>query len=145
MPIGPRYDHLYVGDVPPVPTMPFPPAYPPGFGVPQPNLPVWNPGDAKPPAQEDTELMKFLLAQEPKPAEEATTMTVWMIWVTDADPNSEIWLLDAWDEDSIQANREGWTEKVENAFDTYGGAYVRVAKTTVDFDKVRAAFEPVEV
>ena len=142
MAVGPPYNPLFVGDVPPVPVMPFPPSYPPGFKVPEPQWRVTNPGTLlKPPP--DPFLEQLLGAMYPESAN--TKMTRWMIWVTDADPNSEIWLLEVWDEDSIQANREGWTEKVEEAFNVYGGAFVRVTKTTVDFDKVRAAFEPVDV
>ncbi|UDL16341.1 hypothetical protein SEA_ZOOMAN_57 [Microbacterium phage Zooman] len=144
MPIGPRYDHLYVGDVPPVPTMPFPPSYPPGFGVPQPNRPVWNPGEVKPPATPEQAdwIEKFLLAD----MKDKTTMTVWMIWVTDGtDPSRTTWLEAAWDDDSISLNREGWDEAVKDAYSNHGGANVRITRTEVDFDKVRAAFEPVDV
>ena len=41
--------------------------------------------------------------------------------------------------------REGWDEAVEEAYTLYGGGNVRVTRTSVDFDKVRAAFEPVDV
>lgn len=73
------------------------------------------------------------------------SMDVLMIWVTDENPDSEIWLLEAWDNDSIAGNQEGWEEAVQKAYEVYGGANVRITKTTVDFDKVQAAFQPVDI
>lgn len=104
-----------------------------------PNLP-YPPGDWwNPPAQPRPSVFDGFLPKR------ATRMDIWMIWVTDTDPDSEIWLLEAWDDDSIQSNHEGWDDKVKEAFETYGGEFVRITKTSVDFDKVRAAFEPMEV
>lgn len=133
MPIGPPYNPLFVGDVPPVPVMPFPPAYPPGLRVPEPMKPSPDPFTKQ--------LLRALLS-----GSEHTTMDVWMIWVTDgSDPSRTTWVEAAWDDDSISMNREGWDEAVEEAYTLYGGGNVRVTRTSVDFDKVRAAFEPVDV
>lgn len=143
MAVGPPYNPLFVGDVPPVPVMPFPPSYPPGFKVPEPQWRVTNPGTLlKPPP--DPFLEQLLGAMRPE--SETSKMTVWMIWVTDgSDPSGTIWLEAAWDDDSVSTNREGWDEEVAAAFRKHGGNNVRITKSNVDFDKVQSAFEPVDV
>lgn len=143
MAVGPPYNPLFVGDVPPVPVMPFPPSYPPGFRAPEPQRRI-PPCDVKPPATPEQAdwIEKFLLAD----MKDKTTMTVWMIWVTDgSDPSGTIWLEAAWDDDSVSTNREGWDEEVAAAFRKHGGNNVRITKSNVDFDKVQSAFEPVDV
>lgn len=133
MAVGPPCAGLNVGDVPPGPAMPFPPAYPTVFRVPEPMKPSPDPFTEQ--------LLRAMLS-----GSEHTTMDVWMIWVTDgSDPSRTTWVEAAWDDDSISMNREGWDEAVEEAYTLYGGGNVRVTRTSVDFDKVRAAFEPVDV
>lgn len=73
-------------------------------------------------------------------------LDVWMIWATDpSDPSGVIWLADAWDQDTVDNNREGWEEAVETARQTHGGGNVRISVTSVNFDALRAAFNPVRV
>lgn len=71
-------------------------------------------------------------------------MTVWMIWATN-DEGVSIWLVAAWDDDTISDNREGWLEEIEKAEKEHGGRNIRITKTSVNFDKVQAAFMPTEI
>lgn len=75
-----------------------------------------------------------------------STMDIWMVWARDgSDPEGILWLETAWDDDLVSGNPDGWQAEVEKAYSEWGGNNVRVTKTTVDFDKVSAAFEPTEV
>ncbi len=72
-------------------------------------------------------------------------MDVWMIWVTDEqDPAGTIWLEEAWDDDVVGGNPNGWAQKVSELAAEYGGQNIRIIKTSVNFDKIKAAFEPTE-
>jgi hypothetical protein len=74
------------------------------------------------------------------------SMDIWMIWARDsADPQNVIWLEEAWDDDSVGNNPDGWREAVDKAYERFGGANVRITRSTVNFDKVQAAFEPAQV
>lgn len=87
----------------------------------------------------ETTVLKPVVAPRPDYA-------VYMIWVRDpSDPSGTAWLVDAWDEGSIDENRGGWTDAQEDAIKKYGGANVRVARTLVDYDAVLKSFEPADV
>lgn len=69
-----------------------------------------------------------------------------MLWVCDpSDPAQVYWLEEAWDDDSIQSNSEGWEEAKTKAYTAYGPECVRIVVTTVDMDDIRRAFEPTRV
>jgi hypothetical protein len=71
---------------------------------------------------------------------------IYMIWVRHpSDPSGTAWLVDAWDEGSIDENRGGWTDAQEDAIKKYGGANVRISRTLVDYDAVLKSFEPADV
>ena len=74
------------------------------------------------------------------------TLDVWMIWATDpSDPAGVIWLVDAWDQDTVENNQEGWDEAVEKAWAEHGGGNVRISVTSVDYAALEASFKPVKV
>ena len=64
--------------------------------------------------------------------------TIWtaLEWESDAP-----WMLDAWDEYSIDGNASGWDEALEKAKDEAGGQPVRVLKFIVDYEQVQKAFQ----
>lgn len=65
-------------------------------------------------------------------------MDIYMLWASDGDV---LWLVDAWDDDTIAENHSGWTEKISQAEKDYGPSNVRIIKATVNFDSIRKAFE----
>lgn len=66
-------------------------------------------------------------------------MDVRMIW--QRDPSSGIlWLIDAWDDDSIMENADGWESALSKASE--GDVDVRVVIATVDLDLIEKAFQP---
>lgn len=80
-------------------------------------------------------------------------MEIFMIWARDM-KYGHMWLLDAWDSDSMEDNHSGWLEAQakHKEIEQEENMEVRVIRTTVDFGGVRAAFEapvvssgPVEV
>lgn len=71
-------------------------------------------------------------------------MKVWMIWAYE--PYSDhYWLVDAWDDDSVMENNDGWEEAKKKAYEDHGPEEVRITTTTVDIDKVAKAFKPQDV
>ncbi len=66
-------------------------------------------------------------------------MLIYTIWVNDRAEFDEAWMLDAWDEFTIDANSEGWDEVVEKAKSAF--EEVRVIPVEVDIEKARHAFE----
>ena len=73
-------------------------------------------------------------------------MDIYMIWATDGyAPSPGYWLVEAWDDDTVSENNEGWQEAVDKAYADHGPKNVRITKATVDFDKVLAAFTPVDI
>lgn len=70
-------------------------------------------------------------------------MDVYMIWVTDS--SGIMWLVEAWDDDSIMSNSDGWEAALAKAEQEHGARFVRVAKTHVDIDAIAESFQPVEV
>lgn len=71
-------------------------------------------------------------------------MKLHLIWAQDT-LSSDPWLIEAWDEESIDSNLEGWHAALNKAADGHGGLNVRVTTTVVDYDKVLAAFQPIDV
>lgn len=65
-------------------------------------------------------------------------MDIYMIWAADGNFH---WLVDAMDDDSIQANDSGWLELKQQAYDDHGYENIRIIKATVDMDAVEAAFK----
>lgn len=72
-------------------------------------------------------------------------MKIFLIWASDGNPQQNIGLVDAWDADTIEENREGWEDTLAKAYEDHGPANVRVTTTDVNFDRVQLAFEPFEV
>lgn len=69
-------------------------------------------------------------------------MIIWMIWAAAAGVSPlELTLVDAWDDDAVSGNREGWENALTVAADMCGAENIRVVKTSVDFDGVLKAFE----
>lgn len=70
-------------------------------------------------------------------------MDIYMIWASEIEPNGvrSCWLIDAWDDDSVSGNREGWKQAVDKAQAEHGYDNVRIVKGSVDMDAVRNAFE----
>lgn len=65
-------------------------------------------------------------------------MDVYQIWAQEAE---FFWLVDAWDDDSIQANRSGYEAALKKAYDAHGAENIRVIRTVIDFGAVTKAFE----
>ena len=55
------------------------------------------------------------------------------------------WLVDAWDEYSIDGNPEGFDEAVKRAQQQSTAGRIRVITTLLNYEKVLAAFEPTEI
>ncbi len=73
-------------------------------------------------------------------------MDIWMIWAMDPTDTSEtVWLVDAWDDESMVSNHDGWVEAIAKAESEFGARYVRIAKTTVNLDPIVSSFRPVVV
>lgn len=66
-------------------------------------------------------------------------MLIYMIWVNNRAEFDEAWMLDAWDEFTIEANPQGFDEAVKKAKSEH--AEVRVIPVHVDIAKVQHAFE----
>ena len=62
-------------------------------------------------------------------------ISVSMIWALETGFDSAPWLVDAWDEFSIDENNEGWLEALRKA----GAAseVIKVITTTVDYGRVQ--------
>ncbi len=71
-------------------------------------------------------------------------MKIWMIWAED-ESDSHKWLIDAWDDDGVVENPEGWEEAKKKAYKAHGPESVRILTTDVDMDKVNKAFHPMDV
>lgn len=65
-------------------------------------------------------------------------MDIYLIWATDGDA---IWLVGAWDDDSVAENNEGYREEVKRHQADYGHDNVRVVKASIDFDAVARTFQ----
>lgn len=76
---------------------------------------------------------------------EKNAMDIWMIWAVSSDEANDAWLVAAWDDESVMGNREGWLEAVADAEEEHGGRFVRITKTSVDYDAVLEAFLPPRV
>ena len=124
-------DGMYIGDVPP--TTPYIAPYispypwaPPYRGVPAPN----------------TTPKESLVADD---GNEPDLIEVLTIWVREpSDPDGIVWLLNAFDADTVENTTSAWEEKLQEAYKTYGGENVRVVKTTMNYDKIVASFKPTE-
>jgi len=66
-------------------------------------------------------------------------MLIYMIWVNNRAEFDEAWMVNAWDEFTIDANPQGWEEAVSKAKSEH--AEVRVIPVQVDITKVQHAFE----
>ena len=74
------------------------------------------------------------------------TLDVYMIWATDpADPSGMIWLVDAWDADTVDDNKTGWDEAVDKARKLHGVGNVRVTVTSINCGALEQSFNPVRV
>ncbi len=72
-------------------------------------------------------------------------MVVWMVWVIDdQDPDRVPWLAGSRDDPTIQADPEGWADAIEEVREEYGND-ILITRTTVNYGRVKAAFEPVEI
>lgn len=70
-------------------------------------------------------------------------MNIFTIWVCDECDPSAAYLLHAWDEFSIDENREGWEEKVAEAKSRYEAH--RIINISIPTSTVREAFLPTAV
>lgn len=76
---------------------------------------------------------------------EPDLIEVLTIWVREpSDPDGIVWLLNAFDADTVENTTSAWEEKLQEAYKTYGGENVRVVKTTMNYDKIVASFKPAE-
>ena len=66
-------------------------------------------------------------------------MKIFMIW---ARSHNEIWLVAAWDDESIGANPEGYQEELDKARRDHGANDVAVTISEINFNAVRKSFEP---
>jgi hypothetical protein len=66
-------------------------------------------------------------------------MKIHTIWATENNP-AEAWIIDAWDEYSIDNNKEGWDESLKRARHEY--PHVRVIVLSVGGAAIMAAFDP---
>lgn len=73
------------------------------------------------------------------------TMDIFIIWAIVPDQPDAPWVVAAWDSESIAQNEDGWLEKLADAEEVFGGRFVRVTKSEVNYDKVVSAFRPTEV
>lgn len=65
-------------------------------------------------------------------------MKVWLIIARNGD---EMWLIDAWDDDSVSENPEGWRDALAKARADVEPDDLRVVTATLDWDAVRKAFD----
>lgn len=72
-------------------------------------------------------------------------MDVWMIWAQDPSDENVLWLVDAWDDESISGNQDGWMAALAKAEEEHGSRFIRIAKTHVDYDAIVESFKPVVV
>lgn len=74
-------------------------------------------------------------------------MDVWLIWaiVNQGTLDENISVQDAWDADTREENPSGFEEKLHELYEEFGAQNIRVTKISVDFDKVQAAFQPVDI
>lgn len=74
-----------------------------------------------------------------------TTMDIYVIWAIVPDQPDAPWVVGAWDAESRAENEDGWLEDLAKAEEEYGARFIRVTRSKVDYDKVVAAFAPVDV
>lgn len=79
------------------------------------------------------------------PTTQETTMTVYIIWAMLPDLPESPWAVAVWDDDSLIENEDGYLRDLAKAEEEYGARYVRVTKTTVNWDAVVEAFKPVSI
>lgn len=72
-------------------------------------------------------------------------MKINLIWAIAEGETNTPWLVDAWDEYSIDGNHYGWEQAVAKAGEEYGGRNIRVTTIEADYDKAVAAFLPADV
>lgn len=73
-------------------------------------------------------------------------MNIFMLWISDPrDTSQQYWLEEAWDDNSVQTDPEGWEEAKDKAYTSWGPENVRIVVTTVDMDAIRTAFLPARV
>lgn len=70
--------------------------------------------------------------------EKEECVDIYLIWATDGDA---IWLVGAWDGDSVAENATGYREDVECHRNAHGHDNVRVVRASIDFDAVARAFQ----
>lgn len=140
-----RRTHTGGGYVPATEPFPQPPADAEPLLRRQPNTPYVGdiPGGVRPPA--DTQAAPYRQdPSHPKLTIPGVQMTIWMVWVVDdEDPDQVPWLAGARDDASVQADPEDWEDSVQEVRDEHGS--ILITRTSVDYGKVRAAFEPLDI
>lgn len=68
-------------------------------------------------------------------------MDIWMIWGRYPDDDI-LWLINAWDDDSVANNYDRWSEIVEKAKQDHGQDNIRIVRAPLEMDQVAAAFNP---
>ena len=66
-----------------------------------------------------------------------------MIWAVDEPGSDGAWLIDCWDEFSIDGNYDGWLEAVKKAEAEH--PVTRITTTVVDYAAVQQAFQPTAI
>jgi len=72
-------------------------------------------------------------------------MDVFIIWAMTPDQPDAPWAVSVWDSESRSANEDGFLEDLARQEETYGARFVRVTKTSVNYDAVVRAFGPADV
>lgn len=71
------------------------------------------------------------------------TIEVWMIWaMLDSEPDAP-WVVDAWDEYSIENNPSGWDDAVTKA--KKENENIRITVSLIDYNAVVKTFQPAKV
>jgi hypothetical protein len=77
--------------------------------------------------------------------EKENKMDVYLIWAIVPDQPDAPWVVSAWDSESRSENEDGFQADLAKAEQEHGARFVRVTRTSVNYDKVIASFEATEV
>ena len=122
-PLGPPQSTYYIGDWP-VPQIPYSPPY-------VPYTPPILPGVG-------TTTNKLFTESENK-------MDVYIIWAITPDFPEKPWAVAVFDADARDEDDSDFEEALADAEESYGARFVRVTKTSVNYDAVIQAFAPADV
>lgn len=67
-------------------------------------------------------------------------LDIYLIWaLSNSDPEAP-WIVDAWDEFSIDGNEPGWSAAIKKAEEENDA--IRIVKTTLNHEQIVALFQP---